>query len=81
MKRIRMSSDPRKTLLTPEQHRDFVATAFAQEREAIVKQLWQIRQDMDSYNENQKPTRPLVFVFDFRNDVDELEAGEHSTRS
>ena len=61
----------------PHDHRAFLELSFAQERDKLVKRLWQIRQDVDSYNENQAEPAglaPLVFVFDFRSDMDELDA-------
>lgn len=63
------------------QHREALVLAFSQERKRIVKKLWQIRQDIDSYNENVNPSDPIAFVFDFTNDVDELEAARKAKHS
>lgn len=62
----------------PTNPRDVLQLSLAQERERIVNKLWQIRQDMDSFNENEKPADPIVFVFDFTSDLDEREAARRA---
>jgi hypothetical protein len=52
--------------------------AFQQRRQQIVGDCNQLKIDVDSYNENRKPTRPIQMVFDFTPDLKETEAGEVS---
>jgi hypothetical protein len=53
--------------------------AFQQRRQQIVGDCRQLKVDVDSYNENAKPDRPIQMVFDFRADLAELEAaGAHA---
>ncbi len=46
--------------------------AFAQRRQQIVGDCKQLKTDVDSYNENRKPERPIQMVFDFTYDLEEL---------
>lgn len=48
------------------------ALAMAQERHEIVKRLYQMKLDCDSFNEN--VGGDVAIVFDFTNDMAELEA-------
>jgi hypothetical protein len=48
--------------------------AFQQRRQQIVGDCRQLKADVDSYNENAKPSRPLQLVLDFTFDVAELES-------
>ena len=48
--------------------------AFKQRRQQIVGDCWQLKRDADSYNENRQPTDPIQVVFDFTNDLAELES-------
>ena len=54
--------------------REFVARSFAQRREKMVRALFQFKLDVDSYNENGNPVEPIQVVFDFTEDMAELEA-------
>ncbi len=47
--------------------------AFQQRRQQIVGDCRQLKVDIDSYNENRKPERPIQMVFDFSKDVKEAE--------
>jgi hypothetical protein len=47
--------------------------AFQQRRQQIVGDCRQLKADVDSYNENAKPTRPIQLVLDFTLDVEEAE--------
>jgi hypothetical protein len=47
--------------------------AFRQRREQIVADCAQLKIDVDSYNENRKPESPIQMVFDFTDDLIELE--------
>jgi len=51
----------------------FMQIAFQQRRQQIVGDCRQLKTDVDSYNENAKPVTPIQVVFDFTNDLDELE--------
>ena len=48
--------------------------AFAQRRQQIVGDCRQLKTDVDSYNENANPGPQIVMVFDFTDDLAELEA-------
>ena len=54
--------------------RPFLETAFQQRRQQIVGECSQLKTDVDSYNQNGNPGEPVQIVFDFRNDLAELEA-------
>ena len=54
--------------------RDFMALSVQQSRKQIVGDCWQLKKEVDSYNENRKPSRPIQLVLDFRADIAELEA-------
>ena len=47
--------------------------AFQQRRQQIVMDCLQLKTDVDSYNENRKPESPIQMVFDFTDDLTELE--------
>jgi hypothetical protein len=47
--------------------------AFQQRREQIVADCAQLKIDVDSYNENRKPESPIQIVFNFTDDLIELE--------
>lgn len=48
-------------------------TAFQQRRQQIVGDCRQLKTDVDSYNENANPDTSIQMVFDFRQDLTELE--------
>lgn len=48
--------------------------AFQQRRQQIVGDCRQLKTDADSYNENTNMGRPIQMVFDFSQDLAELEA-------
>jgi DNA-binding transcriptional regulator PaaX len=54
-------------------------TAFAYKRQLIVSDCWQLKMEIDSYNENYNKAEPIQSVFDFIDDLAELEiqAKEH----
>lgn len=54
--------------------RGFMAVAFQQRRQQIVGDCRQLKNDVDSYNENKNPGEPIQVVFDFTLDVLEAEA-------
>jgi len=53
--------------------RDFLVRSFAQRRARIEKAIWQLRQDVDSWNENHRPdgVAPIMFIHDFSEDIAE----------
>lgn len=61
--------------------RDHMATAFQQRRRAIVGDCRQLKLDVDSYNENVRPSEPIQLAFDFTEDLAEIEALEAMTVS
>ena len=48
--------------------------AFQQRRKQIIGECWQLKSDVDSYNDNRKPEEPVQVVFDFTLDLAELAA-------
>jgi hypothetical protein len=48
--------------------------AFQQRRQQIVGDCRQLKADLDSYNENYNLGESLQMVFDFTNDLAEIEA-------
>jgi len=57
----------------PRQH---MIVAFQQRRQQIVGDCRQLKADADSYNENYNSGKPIQMVFDFTNDLAEIEAIE-----
>jgi hypothetical protein len=55
----------------PHEHMEI---AFQQRRNQIVGDCVQLKADVDSYNENRLPPRPIQLVLDFTDDVAEREA-------
>lgn len=47
--------------------------AFQQRRQQIVGDCRQLKTDVDSYNENSNPSGPIQMIFDFTDDLKELE--------
>lgn len=54
--------------------RSHMLTALQQRRQQIVGDCWQLKCDADSFNENVQPSSPIQLVFDFTEDMAELEA-------
>lgn len=50
--------------------------ALQQRRWGIVRDCAQLKKDVDSYNDNYNKSVPVQLVFDFREDLEELEHGE-----
>src|SRR5689334_16423114 len=57
----------------------FMAQSIQQRREAIADDCWQLKQDLDSYNQYHNPAEPLQVVLDFSEDVEEREAARASS--
>lgn len=47
--------------------------AFQQRRQGVVMDCRQLKHDVDSYNDNFNTSVPIQMVFDFREDLEELE--------
>ena len=54
--------------------RQFMEVAFQNRRQQIVGDCRQLKLDVDSFNENRNPDRPIQLVLDFTDDVAEMEA-------
>lgn len=54
--------------------RRHMEVAFQQRRQQIVGDCRQLKTDVDSYNDNATPAKPIQMVFDFTQDLAELEA-------
>jgi hypothetical protein len=52
--------------------RPFMENAAANRRNQILGQCWQLKNDMDSYNERRCPDPPIQMDFDFNVDLEEL---------
>jgi hypothetical protein len=50
--------------------------AFQQRRQQIVGDCKQLKADVDSYNQNARPSEPIQLPLDFTLDVEEAEAAE-----
>jgi len=56
--------------------REHMEVAFQQRRRQVVADCHQLKVDLDSYNENARPSSQLVLIFDFRDDLAEIEAAQ-----
>ena len=52
----------------------FMEQSGQQRRESIADDCWQLKQDLDSYNQFHNPAEPLQVLLDFTEDVEEREA-------
>ncbi len=53
--------------------REHMAISFQQRRQGIVADCFHLKQEVDSYNENTQPARPIQMPLDFTFDVMEME--------
>lgn len=53
-------------------HEHFVRS-FGQRRQQIVGDCFQLKTDVDVYNDNRRPAEPVQFILDFTLDVEELQ--------
>ena len=51
--------------------------AFQQRRQQVVGDCRQLKTDVDSYNENRKPERPIQIIFDFTFDIEEIDTASN----
>jgi hypothetical protein len=61
-------------------HEHFVAS-FAQRRQQIVGDCYQLKTDADIYNEHRHPAEPVQIVLDFTRDVEELQFSVRKDRA
>lgn len=54
--------------------RGYMEVAFQQRRQQIVGDCRQLKMDVDSFNDNRTPAKPIQMIFDFTLDLMELEA-------
>lgn len=54
--------------------RKHMAVALQQRRQQVVGDCWQLKMDVDSYNENKSPADPIQMIFDFTDDLAEMQA-------
>ncbi|MFT9331918.1 MAG: hypothetical protein ABF533_07830 [Acetobacter persici] len=57
--------------------RDFMKKSFAQRRQSIVGDCFQIKQDVDHFNDERQDEEPIQIILDFTEDVAEMEATQH----
>lgn len=55
--------------------RKHMQIAFQQRRQQIVGDCHQLKLDLNSYNENKNDGEPIQMIFDFTDDLSEIEAG------
>jgi hypothetical protein len=55
---------------------EHMEVAFQQRRRQIVADCHQLKVDMDSYNQNARPAAQIQLIFDFTDDLAEIEAAE-----
>jgi hypothetical protein len=53
--------------------RPFMEVAAANRRNQVLGQCWQLKNDIDSYNERRCPDQPIQMDFNFNVDLEELE--------
>lgn len=54
--------------------RSFMEKSFAQRRKGIVNDCFQVKQDVDHFNDEHSSEQPIQMILDFTDDVAELEA-------
>jgi hypothetical protein len=54
-------------------NREHMEIAFQQRRNRLLSGCSQLKTDVDSFNENNAPDRPIQMVLDFTKDLQELE--------
>ena len=59
-----------------EASRPEMQSAFQQRRQGITMDCSQLKKDVDSFNENYNKSVPIQMVFDFTEDLEELEQGD-----
>jgi hypothetical protein len=59
-----------------EYHREHMEIAFKQRRNQVVGDCHQLKTDVDSFYDNRSPRNPIPMLFDFTDDLAEIEAVE-----
>lgn len=60
--------------------RAFMEKSFAQRRKSIVDDCFQVKQDVDHFNDHNAIEEPIQIVLDFSDDVAEMEAAARQGR-
>jgi hypothetical protein len=60
---------------------EHIRTSFAYKRQLIVSDCRQLKLEIDSYNENYNTGRPIQGIFDFTDDMTELEIQSKANRA
>lgn len=60
--------------------RSFMEKSFSQRRKAIVDDCFQVKQDVDHFNDENPTELPIQIVLDFTDDVAEMEAAARHDR-
>ncbi len=60
--------------------RSFMEKSFGQRRKAIADDCFQVKQDVDHFNDENTDETPIQIVLDFTDDVAEMEAAEQQDR-
>lgn len=60
--------------------RSFLEKSFSQRRKSIVDDCFQIKQDVDHFNDENPGERPIQMILDFIEDVAEMEAAARRDR-
>jgi hypothetical protein len=60
--------------------RSFMEKSFGQRRKAIADDCFQVKQDVDHFNDENTDEAPIQIVLDFTDDVAEMEAAEQQDR-
>lgn len=59
----------------------FMQRSFSQRRRAVVNDCWQLKQDVDSYNQYFNNASPIQILFDFTDDMADREFSLSDTES
>jgi hypothetical protein len=52
--------------------RDHMARAFQNRRQQVFGEVRQLKLDVDSFNDNRTPARPIQMIYDFTADLEEM---------
>lgn len=73
---VKFSSGPKQQVFWADMRsatRDHMNEAVSQRRKHILGECWQLKQDVDSYNENVNKEQPLPLFLNFEEDIRERE--------
>lgn len=60
--------------------RAFMEKSFGQRRRSVVDDCFQVKQDVDHFNDSHAEDAPIQIVLDFTDDVAEMEAAERAAK-